>query len=376
MTRIDWASRFGAIMLVAAGIAAAAAALPGDPYQRFATLDNTIQNRIRWVYERTHFDPTPIDVVVIGSSRTGAAVAAPQLEAGLRAAGRAVHVVNFSLPEAGRDLNWVLLQQVLATKHPRLFVIGVTEKPSRFGHPAFKYVASTADIVDPAYVGNLNYLTNLAYLPFRGLRLFAARVLPGHLGLPVAFAPARYAGTSDDTTKSFRAGDGTLVERNRTVSPAALAAGVVRYERGVRPPLLGRRWADVEFGDDRAYLARMAALAHSRGVRIVFLFLPYYTGPSAIQERSFYERFGPVLDATFVSRRSDWYSDAAHLNHTGALVVTEWLTERLAPLLAPAESAAAPMRSDGGPGQQLPRAIALPASAPPPAPTIVPSPLS
>ena len=92
----------------------------------------------------------------------------------------------------------------------------------------------------------------------------------------------------------------------------------------------------------------------------------YVGRPSAL---TFAPRLSERVGAQVWMKRED-------LNHTGALVVTEWLTERLAPLLAPAESAAAPMRSDGGPGQQLPRAIALPASAPPPAPTIVPSPLS
>ena len=333
--RPDWTMRLGLMLGVALLAAVAACLLPDDPYMRFATLDATIQNRIRWIYERVHFDPTPIDIAVIGPSRSGAAVSSPRLEADLRAAGHDWHTVNFSLPENGRDLALVVTEELLATKHPRLIVIGVIEKPSRFGHPAFKYVAPRADVVDPAYFGNLNYLANLIYLPYRQLRLAAARVVPGHFGLPARFDPARYAGPNDDTTITYRAGDDTLVERNRVVAPVELTAGVVRYERGVRPPLLGSRGADVEFGDERTYVRRIAALARAHGVPVVFLFLPYYTGPAAVQERALYEQYGAVIDASFVARRSEWFSDVAHLNHVGAQVLTDWLAPQLAARTAP-----------------------------------------
>ncbi len=227
----------------------------------------------------------------------------------------------------------MILQELLATKHPRLVVIGVLEKPSRFGHPAYKYVAPAGDLADPAYLGNLNYLTNLIYLPYRAMRLALARLVPQAFDLPRGFDPARYLGSNDDTTVTFRAGDGTLVEREAVVSRAALLAGKARYERGVRPPLLGPALADVEFGDERTYIRRMAALARGHGVRLAFLFLPYYDGPTDLQERALYERFGPVLDAGFVRSHAAWYSDVAHLNHAGALVVTDWLAPQL-PALA------------------------------------------
>ena len=141
MRVIRWGRLLAAIVAVAGLAAAAASLLPDDPYMRYATLDHTIQNRVRWIYERIHFDPAPVDVAVIGPSRSGAAVAAPRLEADLAALGQPLRAVNFSLPENGRDLNWVILDELLAVKHPRLVVIGVIEKPSRFGHPAYKYVA-------------------------------------------------------------------------------------------------------------------------------------------------------------------------------------------------------------------------------------------
>lgn len=335
MRRLAWTQKVWAIIGMALLAAAAAAALPDDPYMRFSTLDATIQNRVRWIYERIHFDPAPIDVVVIGPSRSGAAVSSPRLEADLAASGHPLRTVNFSLPENGRDLNWVILQEVFKTKHPRLIVIGVIEKPSRFGHPAYKYLAPAGDVIDPAYFGNLNYLTNLIYLPYRQLRLALARLDPGLFALPTHFDPATYRGSNDETTTTFRAGDGTLVQRDRRVGKRELEASVARYERGVRPPLLGERWRDVEFGDERAYVTRMVRLAQDHGARVAFLFLPYYTGPAAIQERQFYERQRPLLDASFVAQHDEWFSDVAHLNHAGALALTDWLAPQVAMLAGP-----------------------------------------
>ena len=333
MTTIPW--RRGVLIMLGVALLAAAlaASLPDKPYQRWSTLEKTIQNRLRWVYERIHQDPAPIDVVLLGPSRGGAGVSAPRVQERLAALGKPLGVVNFSLPENGRDLHWVVENELLSKRSPRLIIIVVIEKPGRFGHPAFKYIAPASAVIDPAYVGNLNYLSNLIYLPYRQLRLFLAQFAPAAFGLPDRFDPARYAGTAFDSTNSFVTGDGIRVERNRIVPVAALEAGVRRYEKAVRPPILGPRFADQEFGDERSYVRRMAAAAQARGSRVAFLFLPYYTGPRVIQERAFYEHFGPVFDAGFVSTHPEYFSDVAHLNHDGALIVSDWLAPQIAALL-------------------------------------------
>lgn len=333
MKILPWRRTIVAILAVALAAGVAAASLPDNEYQRFASLEKTIHNRLRWIYERIHHDPTPIDIAVLGPSRSGAAVSAPRLEVDLSTPGRPLHAVNFSLPENGRDLHWVIAEQLLATRNPKLILIAVIEKPGRYGHSAYKYIAPAAAVANPGYLGNLNWPANLIYLPYRQLRLFAARSFPEFFGLPKIFDPARYAGTGFDSTVSFTTGDGLYVERNKRVPRAVLEAGVDRIERGNRPPILGPRFADTEFGDERTHVASIAAAARTKGVPIAFLFLPYYTGPGMIQERAFYERFGPVLDASFLSTHDEWFSDVGHLNHEGALVLTDWLAPRIRPLI-------------------------------------------
>lgn len=78
--------------------------LPHDPYIRYQSFKDTIFDRLGWVYERLVFDPTPIDVLVVGSSRSARGANATLLEEALAARGRDLHVANISEPAAGMDI--------------------------------------------------------------------------------------------------------------------------------------------------------------------------------------------------------------------------------------------------------------------------------
>lgn len=335
MRPFNWFGGAAVFIVALAAFGVAAASLPDNEYQRYESLEHTIQHRIRWIYERVHDDPAPVDVALVGSSRFGAGISGPRLEDGLRALGKPVKVVNFSLPENGRDLNWVLVNQLLPLKSPRLLIIGVIEKPGRYGHPAYKYAAPTAAVVDPAYFGNIDYLGNLIYLPYRQMRLFAAQFLPDLFGLPPAFDPARYSGSNLETTGTTRTGDNILLARDTVVPRAHIDALVAKYRKGLNPPILPPQFADIEFGDERTYIRRIVALAQARHVRVAFLYMTYFSGSDPLQERKFYEQYGPIIDASWVAGHPEWFSDAVHLNKFGAQALTAWLAPRVAALLPP-----------------------------------------
>jgi hypothetical protein len=317
------------VLGLALGIAVAVCLLPENPYQRWQLLDGTIHARARWIYERSNFDPTPIDIAFIGPSRIEAGIGAPQMSEDLAARGLTPNVVNFSLPEGGRNLNYSIAELLFAHKHPKLLVIGVIEKPSRFGHNAFKYVADRELIADPGYFGDLNYFTDLIYLPYRQMRLFAADILPGGNGLDKQFKIAQYLGAIAGTTGSRILPDGTKKEGDRPASMAELERGVRKLERGQHPPILPPSLADVEFGDDRHYVREIAALAKQHGTKVAFLFLPYYTGSSTVQEERFYEQFGPVWNAGYLSDHAEWYADYGHMNSAGARQLTRWVEDEM-----------------------------------------------
>jgi hypothetical protein len=322
------------ILAVAFLTAIAAALLPDNPYQRWQLLDGTIEKNISWIYERTNFDPTPIDVVVLGPSRSAADVDSLELEAALARIGTPAHVVNFSLPVAGRDVNYAIARELFKTKSPRVLVLGVVEKPSRFGHPAFKYIAPSWLVADPGYLANLNYLSNLIYLPYRQMQLFLADLWPSLTGLTKTFNPATYRGSNIDTTGAqfFQTRAGSVPAEHDE-----LMRGVHKLEQGMRPPILPASLGDVEFGDERHYIREIAELARAKGTRIVFLNLPFYTGPDTIQEEPFYRQFGDVINASFLASHPEWYADYGHLTAHGAGVLTDWLVPYISKMLSEAK---------------------------------------
>lgn len=319
-----------AILGIALAVAVGLCLLPENPYQRWRLLDGTIHAHTRWIYERIHFDPQPLDVVFVGPSRVEAAVDAPRISRALAMRGLPANVVNFSLPEGGRNINLAIVSELLKTKQPKLIVIGVIEKPSRFGHPAYKYMAPREILVKPGYLTNIKYLQDLAYLPFRQAKLFGGWLAPGVLGPSITFDPAQYAGHAIDTTGDILLPDGRIKNGVKPASMKELMRGVTKLERGTHPPLLPRRYADLEFGDERYYLNQIVSLAKARNVRVAFLFLPYYTGPIVMQEEDLYRGFGPIWNAGFLSPHAELYSDYGHLTSAGADQLSDWLVAPLA----------------------------------------------
>jgi hypothetical protein len=338
MARLHPLRSFLAILGTAFAAAVAACLLPENPYQRWQLLDGTIHKNARWIYERIHFDPRPLDVVFVGPSRTARGVDPIRMQAALRREGRPVNVVNFALPEGGRNVNYVIVDELLKTKRPKLLVIGVIEKPSRFGHPAFKYIAPPSMVANPGQLGNVNYLSNLVYLPYRQMVLFAADVAPWASHLAPAFDRARYVpdvGVSD----VFRRKDGTLRSTSVAASKDELEEGAREFRDGTTPPILPRSLADVEFGDERAYIRRIAEDAHRHGVKVAFLSQPYWSGPETVQEEPFYRSFGPVWNSGFLASHAELYADSGHLTRQGADVLTDWLTPYVAAALPHPEAA-------------------------------------
>jgi hypothetical protein len=319
--------------------------LPQDNYQRWKLLDGGLYYWTRWIYERCHFDPTPIDVAIIGPSRTLRGIDAPRLSRALAARGLPSNVVNFSIPKTGRNANYVIVQELLSEKHPKVMIVGIMDRPYDYGHEAFKYIAPTVMLLNPAYPTNLNYPNDVLYLPFRQTKLFTEDLLPHYTGVSKTFDPAHYLGSSPDTTANFVRPDGTVVEGIPPPTVRDLTLGERNWEVTVPKPLLGVATAPLQFGDEHHFIRLIAEAAEARGVRVEFLFIPGYSGPSQVLDQPFYERFGPVLKANFVRTRPEWYSMFSHLNREGAQQLTDWLVAPVAAALtAPASQAPAAER--------------------------------
>ena len=120
-------------ILVALGVLLGATiTMPHDRYHRFQSVDFVTTQKADWIYERLHFDPTPIDVALIGTSRMGASLSSPQIEQHYcEATGRRIRIANLSMPATGRNMHYAIAKELFRTKQPALTVVEVNEVEAR-----------------------------------------------------------------------------------------------------------------------------------------------------------------------------------------------------------------------------------------------------
>ena len=323
-----WLALLGTVLVLTGAVLA----LPHDPYIRYQSLNDTIYNRAQWIYERIHHDPEPIDVVFIGSSRTGAAVQPELLEAALAERGLDLGVANFSLASSGMDIRDTLLRETFRAKSPKLVVIPVVEAFPRDGHDAWGEIATAGEVLTAPVIVNRNLPGNLLRLPVRQLSLATASLVPEAWGREAGADPEGYAARS---AKHWAVSYDDPAEFATHEHLATLEEQAKRRYRSIRPPILPERFSWVEFGVSQSYIRDMVALARENGAEVAFLFLPFYTGYEGPVEEAWLSEYGPLWKANFTREDPTNYRDSGHLNGTERVreAITAWLADRIAETL-------------------------------------------
>jgi hypothetical protein len=320
-------------ILAALGVAlllnVAACLLPENVYQRWRLADDVMGGRVGWIYERIHFDPKPIDVVILGPSRAQLGFSAAAVEQDLARDGKHADVVNFALPGAGRDIQWAILDELFKVKSPKVVVVEVDDEPYPFGHFAFKNVAPAKAIAFPPTPFLHNYLYNLAYLPVRKLTLFGAYLFPNLFGLSKQFDPDAYARARTDFTTNFIGEFGKMVDMEHPVPREVLAA-----QKRVPFPqtLFARTLTRLNGGEDRLYIEQIAQEARAHGTQLVFVYMPMFEGPPTIGDLAFLKQYGLVINNGDLAPQDELFENWSHLNHAGAMKASARLADAIAGL--------------------------------------------
>jgi hypothetical protein len=315
-----------AAIAVAVLLDAAVLLLPENDYQRWQLLDDSMGGRLRWIYERIHFDPKPVDVAILGPSRAQLGLSAAAVERNLRQHGKHVDVANFALEGAGRNLQWAIVDELFKAKSPKAIILEVDDQPYPFGHFAFKSVAPAEAIVFPPTPFLHNYLYDLAYLPIRKVRLFGANLFPGLFGLSKQFDPQHYAQNRTDYSTSFPGEFGKMVDMEHPVPRATLLA---EPREPVPRTLVARAFSRINGGEDHIYIRKIAEEAKAHGTQLIFVFLPMFNGPETISDLDFLEQFGPVLNYGDLAQQDQLYENWSHLNHAGAMTASARLADAI-----------------------------------------------
>jgi hypothetical protein len=313
----------------ALALGAATLLLPENTYQRWQLVEGTVFESLRWAYERIHFDSRPIDIAIVGPSKTLLGLSAARIEEQLSLHGKPANVVNFSVASSGRNVVWAELEELFKSKSPKLIVVSVDSEPFAYGHPAFKYVAPASAIIHTPAPLLHDYFYDLANLPSRKLRLFGASLAPSLFGLRDRFDPEIYARTTSDYTSGSRVLEGKLVDMEREVAPAALLAQA-KEPASSKSKLVMRALAwCCNDGDEYVYMREIARLAEAHGAKLLFVFLPEFNNRAEIRERDFLERYGKMLDMSDLANQDKLYQSWGHLNHAGATIASDRLANEI-----------------------------------------------
>jgi hypothetical protein len=313
--------------------------LPHDRYVRYQQLSGSDLFRSRWVYERIHYDKTPIDVAIIGSSRLETSVSAPILEKELsEQLGRRIHVANLAIPQEGRNLHYLVTRELIENRpETRIILVSVVEQ-AELSHPAFRYLAEPVDLLHAPLLLNHYYFLDAAFLPYRQMSYFIQTRFPNWFGVSRTFRKD-YQGTAFDTTYSFYLPSGKLVDRFHTAPENKLEAdseNLINSYGG--PSHQPSRWHMLNNPLEQEYTQRLVDVASQHCVETVFVRLPFYKSPPRMYDEDLYRRLGPLLDAEQLSNDPNDYSDVGHFNRYGTNLVSSWLKDAIAPYLGPIEA--------------------------------------
>jgi hypothetical protein len=322
-----------AMLAIAVLCAVGASCLPNDPYQKFQLLDGTIYENLRWVYERIHFDRRPVDVVVLGPSTAALGLSSPRMESVLAGDRKPALVANFAIIADGRNVEWAELDELYKAKTPRVIVVAVDGETHRWGHPAFKYIAPATSLVTPPALPSHNFVYDASYLPYRQLELFGALLFPNAFGLDRQFDAARYASFPIDLTVTHGMPDGQWINMDRALPLSELLVQRKKYARQLARDTTPAPIAQVLNADDHGYIREIHRLAAAHGTKIVFVYIPTFDGPDSPQDAAFYRQYGDLLIPPGIAQTSEYYEGALHLNHAGAMALSDQVARAVEPFL-------------------------------------------
>ena len=264
-----------------------------------------------WINRRITEDSLPVDVAIIGSSRTLCAVNDSLLDMLLAQQGMALHVANLSLCRFGRDGQSAVLADLLVHHRPKWVVVEVNEREPFHTHLSYPALAAPGQLLDPVSPLNRDYFKNI----WQGIevrhryvqeRIWGSTVdtvpdpqLHGFLHIPgYEFIPQEQAKEFDSNSR-----------------PAGTPGGTVRKRM------------DWEYAASKAFLSRMVADCKAAGAQVAFLYLPSYSNRAAVpEEMELYQQMGrvwmPPLE-TWNDHR--WWRDQSHLNEEATARLTTWM---------------------------------------------------
>jgi hypothetical protein len=304
--------------------------LQNDTYLRYKSLTVGVYSKAKWIYERTIFDKTPIDVAFVGTSHTLNAIDSHLIEESFNLSSSSdLHFVNFAMPYFGRDMHRLVSQLLIEHKSPKVLIVEIRESEARALHPASHYLADEKDLFTAPLILNFRYLGNLIRLPLRETSLFFQTYFPTLFGITTKFEPKKYAGPHLNYALSFPDGR----SRSHTYTPAELTNARINWEQS-HSYVLAKNNDLIDylyFNANWTNLRSLVNYAKTKGTKVYFAYIPNYGAPEKPINATIYESLAPILyiNNKDIFKSTNHWGDLDHLNDKGALAYSRELTNIL-----------------------------------------------
>lgn len=277
------------------------------PYEKkfaYHYIEDNCFDRGSWLYDRIFENDLPVDIAFIGTSHTMNAVN-DSLLSNIIPKDKKMQIANLGFCWQGYNAEYVILKDLLQSKHPQKVIIEIREWTENDNHLIFPYLADAEDIAGQPYLSKASCISNLYTAALARWEYF------------------RFGYNKINVNDSLKTSFG-FIPNGDTLSLSGAENQILFQEKrfGIGGTHLNN---DVkEF--DKFYLNKMIELCNAHHAAIYFLYLPAY-GDIRSQpiDKSFFENY-PILipDQKIFNTRTYW-GNTNHLNDDGATKLTEWL---------------------------------------------------
>ncbi|MBK7147802.1 MAG: hypothetical protein IPH78_03030 [Bacteroidetes bacterium] len=277
--------------------------LPVDRYYAYTFLDKGgCPGRSTWLYQQLFEDTTPIDIAFMGTSHTMNAVNDSLIATKLREnAGLSYRCLNLAYCDFGRNMDFVLVKDLLAHHKPKILFLEIRENEAQVGHKQFAWLAKGQDVLSAPIYFNRSFFPDLYKALMMRLQYLREQ-----------FTHEDEARENNKLVAEFGYNPSKgLANEQDLKNESQKAAGKSPQPTDDNP----LNYAPME------YVAKIAAMCKDQNVTLVLHYLPQYGYSNGSlwlgNNYSSYSSEIFKMKQEFYELPANWY-DAGHLNHEGA----------------------------------------------------------
>jgi len=302
------------------------------PYSRkFAYLSKSNEDcNTSWIYHRLFENPTNIDIAFIGTSHTGCGIDDVLIEKNIAADyGKKINVANIAYCGGGRNLDYLMLKDLLNNKSPKAIIIELKNN-NELIHKDYGIMANGYDLwIPPAFPSNY-FPTLYTGIKSRLNNLRENAVFGSIMEIDVKRDTNGMAVMKEEYKdkiphKKKKKVIFTINERDNHSFFGVFKDSI--SEAKIKEHLQNKQ---VLKQDDIECVREMVAIAKKKNIKVFFLYIPSFGNYLHEQlSASEYSKLGTILfpPEEFFNKKGFWF-DQEHFNICGATAFSEWVSSQ------------------------------------------------